>query len=325
MRKVIHFYENRKIYFGISLIIFIIGLVFMIANGVTLDIQFKGGTVLKYTYSGELDQNEVAVVIEETINQPVDSQIVEDVATGAKRVVLSFAQDSSVTAEDQIAIDNALAENFPDNQLELSSSNTVEPYIGHRFLRNGIIALALAAIMIVIYVAIRFKRISGVSAGVMALVALFHDCVLVFFTFVIFQIPLNDGFIAVVLTIIGYSINDTIVVYDRIRENAGRKEIKDVGDLMNISVTQTMSRSINTAVATFACVLICLVFAWLFGIDSIIVFALPLAIGIVSGCYSTICIAGPLWVMWQKHKQKNSPHARQDGRKPVKKKAATAH
>jgi preprotein translocase subunit SecF len=323
MKKVIKFYEKRKIYFALSLGLFLIGIIFMIANGVTLDIQFKGGTILKYTYSGDLDQNEVAAVIEDTINKPVGSQIVEDVATGAQRIVLSFAQDSEVTAAEQVAINNALEDNFPDNTLALSESNTVEPYIGHRFLTDGIIALALAALMIVIYVAIRFKRISGVSAGVMALIALVHDCLMVFFTFVIFKIPLNDAFIAVVLTIIGYSINDTIVVYDRIRENTGHKDIKDVGDLMNLSVSQTLSRSVNTAVATFTCILICLVFAWLYGIDSIVVFALPMAIGIISGCYSTICIAGPLWVMWQKHKQKQHPHYK-GSRKKVSKKPATA-
>jgi len=313
----IKFYEKRKIYLIISGALFLIGLVFLITHGVTLDIQFKGGTILKYEYTGELNSNEVAGVIENTINTPVNSQVTEDMATGKNRIVLSFAADSAVTAEEQVVLDEALQANYPDNNLVLSESNTVEPFIGHRSLQDGIIALILAALMIVIYVRFRFKRISGLAAGVMALLALVHDCLMVFFTFIIFGIPLNDAFIAVMLTIIGYSINDTIVVYDRIRENSSRKDLKDPADLMNSSVTQTLARTISTAVTTFVCMVIVLIFAWLHGIDSIVIFAMPMAIGILSGAYSTVCIAGPLWVMWQKHKMNRST--------PHKVKKATAH
>jgi len=302
------FYEKRKIFFIVSCAIFLIGLVFLVINGVNLDIQFKGGTILKYEYTGDINSNEAAGIVQGTINKPVTSQITEDMATETNRIVFSFAADSAVTPEEQVAIDDALQTNYPDNGLTISESNTVEPFIGHRFLQDGIIALILAAILIVIYVGIRFKRISGLSAGVMALLALVHDCLMVFFTFIIFGIPLNDAFIAVMLTIIGYSINDTIVVYDRIRENSSRKDLKDPADLMNTSVTQTLARSINTALATFVCMVVVLIFARLFGIDSIVVFALPMAIGILSGAYSSICIAGPLWVMWQKHKINHSIH-----------------
>ena len=303
----IKFFEHRKYFFAFSIAIYIIGLIFLFTNGVTLDLQFKGGTILKYTYSGQLDANAVADTVQATINKDVSSQVTQDLATGTNRIVLSFASDSEVTAAEQSTINETLQKDYPDNNLQLSESNTVSPSIGHRFLMRGILAVALASILIVIYVGFRFKRISGISAGVMALVALLHDCGLVFFAFVIFGIPLNDAFIAVVLTILGYSINDTIVIYDRVRENAPRKDLKDYADLMNTSNTQTLARSINTVLTCVICMVIVLVYAKLYGIDSIVKFALPMAIGLAFGCYSSICIAGPLWVMWQKHKQNKAP------------------
>ena len=170
-------------------------------------------------------------------------------------------------------------------------------------MNRGLFGIALAAVLVVIYVWIRFKRISGLSAGVMALVALTHDLLVVFFTFVIFRIPLGDSFIAVALTILGYSINDTIVIYDRIRENSRIEAKLPVETMVNKSISQSLTRSIYTNIAVFISVALVYIFAVGYGIDSIKSFALPMAIGAVSGCYSTICIAGPLWVMWQKHKK----------------------
>jgi preprotein translocase SecF subunit len=124
-------------------------------------------------------------------------------------------------------------------------------------------------------------------------------------TFIVFKIPINDAFIAVALTIIGYSINDTIVIYDRIRENKGLYKNIPCSELVNMSITQSMSRSINTGLATFISIGLVYIFAEIYGIQSIKNFALPMMIGVVSGCYSTIFIAGPLWVMWQNKKNKN--------------------
>jgi preprotein translocase SecF subunit len=141
---------------------------------------------------------------------------------------------------------------------------------------------------------------SGPSAGVMALVALFHDVLLVFFVFVVLRIPLNESLVAVVLSILGFSINDTIVVYDRIRENERIYNGKmPLPDLVDLSVNQSLTRSINTSLCTLGAVAIAYVFATAYNIDSIKQFALPMMVGIVSGAYSTICLAGPLWVMWK--------------------------
>ena len=150
----------------------------------------------------------------------------------------------------------------------------------------------------------RFKRIGGLSAGVMALVALSHDVLIVFFTCVLFKIPIGDSFVAVALIIIGYSVNDTIVIYDRIRENSKSHPDVAVETITDLSITQSITRSVNTNIAVLISVSMIYILAVMNSIDSIQSFALPMAIGSISGCYSTICIAGPLWVMWKKHKAK---------------------
>jgi preprotein translocase subunit SecF len=122
--------------------------------------------------------------------------------------------------------------------------------------------------------------------------------------FIVFRIPLNDSFIAAILTIIGFSINDTIVIYDRIRENSrimGKNT--PIEELVDTSISQSMSRSINTNIAVFLSITIVYLFAHYYNIDSIKAFALPMMFGTVSGCYSTICIAGPLWTMWKTRKK----------------------
>lgn len=161
----------------------------------------------------------------------------------------------------------------------------------------------------IIYIAIRFKRISGWSAGVTAVIALLHDVAMVYATFVIFRMPLDDNFIAVALTILGYSINDTIVVYDRVREN---KRIYgkslNTAELMNKSLNQSLSRSIHTSVTTIMAMTIVLIISIIFGIESIFTFAFPMIIGMISGVYSTLCISSSLWVDWQNHKEKRTGH-----------------
>ncbi len=302
----IRFYKNKNIYFAISALIILIGIVCMFINGVRLSILFKGGAILKYSYVGEIDIDEVSKLSSDVLDRIAEVQETEDIATKSRKVVLNLSGNTGLSAQEQELLNQALLEKFPNNNLELAESNMVEPFIGKTFLRNSIIAILISAAMIVVYVWIRFKKISGLSAGVAALVALFHDILISFFIFVIFRIPLNDSFIAVVLTIIGFSVNDTIVIYDRIRENRILLPKMGVEDLVDLSITQSMSRSINTTVATVISTLVLYVFAQIYDIESIKSFALPMAFGLISGCYSTICIAGPVWVMWQKHKNKSA-------------------
>lgn len=302
----IHFYKNRKIYFSISATIMIIGIIALFVNGIELSIQFKGGAIIKYSYTGEIDPELASDKATEVLNRNTEVQLTDDLATKSKKLVLNLSGNSGLEAGDQEKLDNALKETFPDANLTLSDSNVVEPFIGRKFLINGLTAIALTALFIVLYVRFRFKKISGTSAGVIGLIALAHDVLVVFFSFIIFKMPINDSFIAVTLTIIGYSINDTIVIYDRIRENQPYYEKKSFEELVDVSINQTLSRSINTSFATGVSILIVCILAYIYNIDSIKTFAIPMLIGIISGCYSTVCLAGPMMVMWHNRKQQSA-------------------
>ncbi|WP_242860673.1 protein translocase subunit SecF [Clostridium sp. KNHs205] len=304
---ILHFFNKRFIFFSISILIMIVGLINLAISGVQLDIQFKGGALLKYTYTGELNADDAGDVATEILGRPVSAQITEDLASNEKRLILNIAGNYGVDASEQVNFDSALKEKFTDNKLNLSESQMVEPFFGRKFLTNGIIAIALSFSLVMVYVWIRFSKIGGLSAGVMALVALLHDVLVVFFTCVIFKIPIGDSFVAVTLSIIGYSVNDTIVIYDRIRENHDLHPKLPVETLTDLSISQSITRSLNTNIAVFLSVSLVFIMAKVNSIDSIQSFALPMAIGAVSGCYSTICIAGPLWVMWQKRKEKKDP------------------
>lgn len=303
-QKTLKVYKNRKIFFAVSIVLILAGIVSLIVNGVELDIQFKGGAIIKYTYDGDLSaqqKNDIASLVNDTISRSATVQTTDE-GTENQKLVLNLTGNEGLGAEEQDLLHKAIQENYPDNNFEISETSIVEPFIGARFLRNGIISIVLASILIVLYIWFRFKQISGLSAGVMAVIALLHDCALVFFTFVLFRIPLGDIFVAVMLTIIGYSINNTIIIYDRIRENSGIAAKMSVEDLTDLSITQSMARSIGTAFTTVAAIIIIYIFASINSIQSIENFALPMAVGMLSGFYSSNFIACPLWVMWQKKK-----------------------
>lgn len=299
---IIGFYAKRKVYFAISLAIMAIGIIMAFINGVQLDIQFKGGAMLKYTYVGDMDTDKAEDIAAKVMNRPVSSQLTEDISTGEDKLVLTFAGNYGVDPADQDKLDVQLKEAFPNSQLKQSEAVIVEPFFGKKFLNQGMLSIALSSLLVLCYVWIRFKIMGGLSAGVMALIALLHDCLVVFFTCVIFNIPIGESFVAVVLSIIGYSINDTIVIYDRIRENAKTYVGYPVEVVADLSITQSMTRSIITNVCVMISVSLVYILAFANNINSIQSFALPMAIGSISGCYSTICIAGPLWVIWKKKK-----------------------
>ncbi len=301
----IQFYKHRYIYFIISICLILAGVIAAFANGIQLDIQFKGGTILKYSYSDTIDAEKAEKVVEQTVGKITNCQLQSNMATTEQKLIVSLASNEALTSQEQEAITTALVKEYPNAKFALSESLSVEPFIGTRFFTNGLIAINLSFLLILVYVGYRFKNIGGFSAGAMAIVALFHDAFIVTAAFIIFKIPLNDSFIAAILTIIGFSINDTIVIYDRIRENErliGKKVSPE--ELVDTSINQSMSRSINTNIAVFLSITIVYIFAQIYDIGSIRAFVLPMMFGTISGCYSTICIAGPLWTMWQNYKKK---------------------
>ncbi|TCS76648.1 protein translocase subunit SecD [Muricomes intestini] len=304
-RKVIDFLGKRKAIFLFTAVVLITGSIISGVRGVTLDTQFTGGVILKYTCEGTPDIEKAADAAEDVLNRPVSAQLTKDFVSDQNKLVLNLGGKQGLSPDDQTKVLEALNEIQPDQKYESSETYAVEPYIGARALRNSGIAIVLAAVFIVIYIAIRFSTLSGLSAGVSGVVALIHDVFIVFLVFGVCKIPINDAFVSVVLTIIGYSINDTIVLYDRIREHMQGHSKEGLVPLVNRSITETLARSINTALSTIFCVAIILVFGLIYNIDSIIVFALPMLAGMISGCYSTICIAGAVWVTWKEKKSKN--------------------
>ena len=169
--------------------------------------------------------------------------------------------------------------------------------------KNSEVAVAAAAVLMILYIAYRFRRMGGWSAGVFSVVALLHDVMYVFAAFVLFRFPIGDSFIAVALTILGYSINATIVVYDRIRENKRLLGSKvTVDEVVNVSINQSLTRSINTTVSTVIAMGTVCVISVIYHVESILVFSLPMLIGMVAGAYSSVCLAGPLWATWQNYK-----------------------
>ncbi|MCL2163912.1 MAG: protein translocase subunit SecD [Oscillospiraceae bacterium] len=304
--KVYPFFRHRKIYYAISACIMLVGIIMTFANGIILDIQFRGGAILKYAMSEaiELDPNDAANLVEQTLGgQLTTGQITTDFATGEMRLVLNIAGNRAMSNEELQQVSEVLKEKYPEQEFELDSTNIVSPFFGEKFLRNAIISIGLSSVLIILYVWYSFRKIHGLSAGFMSLVALLHDVLVAFFTFIIFRIPIGDSFVAVALAILGYSVNDTIVIYDRIRENAsdntGENKKASLEEIVDKSISQSFTRSLNTNLAVFVSIAILYVFALLNGLDSIVSFALPMAIGSISGCYSTICLVCPLWCSWE--------------------------
>lgn len=311
MKKDLNFVGRSKIFFGISLGIILIGIICNIIFGTTLDIQFKGGAIISYSFTGEIDEEALKDTIQEAtpnnvVTFTVSKDIMNDTETDDAYVIdINFSGESAIDTAQQETITSELTESFPVNNFVYQESSSVEASMGTKFLLKCLTAVFIACALMVFYVAIRFKRIGGLSAGVMALVALFHDVAMIYFMYVIFQMPIDSNFIAVVLMILGYSLNDTIVIYDRVREErriAGPKA--DIADVFNHSASAVMKRTINTSLTTLIAIGTVYVVATIFSLDSVQGFALPMMIGVISGCYSSLCIAGPLWVMWQKREKK---------------------
>ncbi len=298
------FIRNRKIYFIFSGCLVALILIFSLIFGVKLDIQFKGGTIVTYTYSGTIDNGAVKSLAEETIGQKVTVNM-KDALQGENSFEVVLVEDKGLSADKQSELTDALSSKFADNKITLLSNTSVDPVIGHEFFAKSLVAVGFAALILVIYIALRFKKISGWSAGVMAIIALLNDLITVFGVFVVFRIPLDYNFIAVLLTILGYSVNDTIVIYDRIREN-NRLYGKNLGrhELVNNSINETLTRTINTTVTTLTAMIVVSVVSLIMGVSSIMSFAFPMTIGLISGTYTTICLAGPMWVTWQDYKEK---------------------
>ncbi|ANF98036.1 protein translocase subunit SecF [Paenibacillus bovis] len=284
------FVKLSKYFYTFSIILTIAGIISLAVAGLNYGVDFRSGSNVDVTLTKPLTEAQVAPVVE-SLNLSKDPSIS---VGGDGRMSIRFETVLTDTQENQ------LKQAF-NKQLDSGASfevNTVDPTIAKELERNALWAVLLASLGIIIYVTIRFEWRFAVAS----VVALLHDAFLVISVFSIFRLEVDLTFITAVLTIIGYSLNDTIVIFDRIRSNlrfAKQRKRGDVADIVNKSISQTMTRSLNTVLTVFiACLLL-----FIMGSESIRMFSLAMMIGLAFGAYSSIFIASPLWLVL-KNRQK---------------------
>ena len=298
LKKGFNFVGNIKKYIIISIAIVLIGVIATAIFGPVLDIQFKGGTKLSYSYTGDIEFADAEKALKDVFKADYSVSGSSDFSGDAKKLIISLG--TNVPTETVDAAEKALQDTFKDNKIESSEVISVEASVGSRFFLKALVAVLLAWILVIVYVGVRFRKIGGVSAGITALIALVHDILVAFFICVVFRLPIDANFIAVVLTLLGYSLNSTIIIYDRVRENRRMYGNKlTLGELVNKSNNETLTRTIITALSTFLAVAVVLVVAEIKGLTSLRSFTIPLAAGIISGSYTSICLAPCIWAKWK--------------------------
>lgn len=270
------------------------------------------GTKLEYSYAADsVDKTALAASFEDVLGFEVDITVDSENKTVTVVPADPSETNGKFTEESQTALSQVLSDNgltLKDaryNSIKLITSNSVKPTVGKGFFIKCIVAMIIGALIITLYISLRFRRIGGLSAAMFASLALVHDILISYFVYVVFRIPLDDNFIAVVLTVLGYSINGTIVIYDRIRSNEKKfGSTKSVSEIVNMSVNGSFARNVFTSVSTLVAVVAICIIAKIRNLDSIISFAFPMCIGICAGFYSSLFLSSPLWARWREHKLK---------------------
>ncbi len=301
--KTINFLTARKICIAVSAVVIVSSLAFLginhSATGSILNysLDFKGGTSTSVTFNEDMSLDDISSQV-----VPVVSEITGDAAietqkvSGTNEVII---KTRTLSVEERQALDEALVENFGVEE-EKITAESISGAVSAEMKKDAAVAVVIATICMLLYIWIRFSDMRFAASSVLALV---HDVLVVFTFYAAFRWSVGSTFIACMLTIVGYSINATIVIFDRIRENrktAGPK--MDLMELVNYSVSQTLTRSINTSLTTFIMVFV----LFIMGVSSIREFALPLMVGIVCGTYSSVCLAGAMWYMMNKRHGKTA-------------------
>ena len=300
---------NNKKMLKICLIVYavviITGILFSVFMGLKLDINFSGGARITYSYTGDIKQADFTSAVKTALDKNFTVSKNESLAGNTKTYTINLSGKNALSTEIQENITKALSEKFADNNIEIYDSNSVSSSVAGSFFAKSMVAMILTALLVVIYVGIRFKNIGGISAALTALCALILDLAVTFCTCAIFRLQIDSNYMAVVLTILGYSLNDTIVVYDRVRENKKYYPQLSLNDNMNKSISGVLTRNIVTSVTTVIAVITIIVVAEIYGLTTLRTFGIPMAFGLVSGCFSSLFVAGPLWVLWKERKNKD--------------------
>lgn len=280
--------ENRKKYFAISIIVILAGIIAMIVNAsagrgaLNLDIEFTGGTSMNVAVGEEFNNDDIAAIIKEETGQK-SPQIQKIIGTDEVAIKMQ-----SVDGGTRKKIADAIKTKY--KQANVLSTADVSATVSGEMQKAAVKATIIACLAMLVYISIRFKDF---RAGGSAIIALLHDVLVVIAAYAIFRIPINNAFIAVILTILGYSINSTIVIFDRIRENGSKFRRNQVAEKIDKSISQTLGRSINTSLTT----LFTIGAIYVLGVQSIKDFSLPMIIGIISGAYSSMFLSGSVWYM----------------------------
>ncbi len=274
--------EKAKIYFAIPLVLILLGVIFFATGGgFVQDVDFAGGMTMYVDMGKEADLGEIAKVVEgadASIKSP-------NVLHSDGNVVI--IQTTPIERDVRDKIQTALVEKYElDRNTAFIQIEDVTATMGAELRAQALRAALIACLLMFIYIVIRFEFFTGLSA----VICLIHDVLIMLSFYAVFKVPMNANFIAAMLTIIGYSINNTIVLFDRIRENQG-KAMRDLKSLVNTSVSQTLKRSIYTTLTTIVPV----VLLYVLGVDSIKEFALPLMVGLLAGTFSSVFLAGSIW------------------------------
>jgi len=270
------FIKRRKVFYIISLLIIIPGLVSLVMNGLNLGIDFTGGSIIQVQMDSSVQSAQVRSALKEIGMERADVS-----KSGNQFLIRTTELDQEQTRQ----LLDALESKFKN--VEFLSAESVGAAIGKELTNKAILAVIIAALAMLVYISLRFEWTFGVAA----IVSEIHDILFVLGLFSLFQWEINTSFIAAILTVVGYSINDTIVIFDRIRENLRMKRKEDYANLVNRSITQSLNRSINTVLTS----LFALVALLMFGGGNIRYFILAMVIGFVVGCYSSIFVASPVW------------------------------
>ena len=296
-KKVINFVGKRKFCFTLSIILILAGPAVMLIHSTTggkalnYSLEFSGGTSTNVTFNEDLDiktiDSEVTPVVEEVTG---DKNVQPTKVVGTNQVII---KTRALTLDEREALNKALVDKF-DVDESLIQAESISATVSNEMRRDAVVAVIVATIFMLLYIWFRFKDIRFAGSAVLALL---HDVLVVLTFYAISRISVGNTFIACMLTIVGYSINATIVIFDRIRENLhGSRRLDEIEEVVNRSITQTLTRSIYTSLTTFIMVAV----LYIMGVSSIREFAAPLMVGIICGAYSSVCITGALWLVMKK-------------------------
>ncbi len=289
---------KRYIFFGLSLLIIASGLIILFARGVPLSIDFTGGSLLEVSFANQSPETTEIIEVYESANLK-DVQV-QTSDTGSYIIRSQFLDN-----DERDVVLSSLTENI--DEVEVIRFDSVGPSIGEQVTSRAALAVLIASLLVVLFIAWSFRGVQNAFRyGVCAILAMIHDVAIIFaivgFGNLLFGWEIDSLFLTALLTVIGFSMQDTIVVFDRIRENSSIYRRLDFETLVNHSIVQTLQRSINTQLMTVEFLLLALA---MFGGITLQEFASILLIGLLSGTYSSIFIAAPILVLWEKREWEN--------------------